>query len=107
MLLYNVTINIDLEAREEWLHWMQTEHIPDVMMTGCFESYRFSKMLDHGQEDVEIYTAQYLVKSRAMLLKYQQEFAPELQKETKARFEGRFAAFRSLMEIVDHNEKTT
>jgi hypothetical protein len=41
----------------------------------------------------------------AHLLRYQEEFAPDLQRQHRDRFEGKFAAFRTVMAVVDHNEK--
>ena len=35
-IIYNVTVNIDDSVHDEWLEWMQTQHIPDVMSTGYF-----------------------------------------------------------------------
>lgn len=105
MLLYNVTITIDLPSAAEWLAWMRDEHIPDVMSTGMFISYRLSRLLDHEHSDSEIYTVQYLVRDRASWLRYFEEFQPALQQAHRTRYAGRFAAFRTLMEVVDHNEK--
>lgn len=105
MLLYNVTITIDLPSAAEWLRWMCDEHIPDVMSTGLFFSYRLSRLLEHEHSDSEIYTIQYLVRDRASWLRYSEEFQPALQKAHRDRYAGRFAAFRTLMEVVDHNEK--
>ncbi len=105
MILYNVTVTIDLDVQEDWLHWMRDTHIPDVMSTGMFISYRLNKMLGHEHQDSEIYTIQYLVRDMAQLVRYQQEFAPELQKQHKDRYDGKYAVFRTVMELIDHNEK--
>lgn len=105
MLLYNVTVTIDLNVHEDWLQWMKETHIPDVMTTGMFLSYRLNKMLGHEHDDAEIYTVQYLVKDMPHLVRYQQEFAPELQRQLRERYEGKYAVFRTVMEVVDHNEK--
>jgi hypothetical protein len=105
MILYNVTVTIDLDVQEKWLKWMREEHIPDVMATGMFLSYRLGKMLDHGHEEAEIYTVQYLCRDRMTLIRYQEDFAPELQKPMRILFDGKFLVFRSLMDVVDHNEK--
>ena len=105
MILYNVTLTVDLDVHQEWAAWMRAQHIPDVMSTGMFLSYRFSKLLDHGHEDAEIYTVQYLCKDRAHILRYQAEFAPDLQKEVRDKYAGKFAVFRTLMEVIDTNDK--
>ncbi|MBL7828875.1 MAG: DUF4286 family protein [Saprospiraceae bacterium] len=105
MILYNVTVTIDLDIHEDWVNWMRVQHIPDVMSTNMFLSYRMSRLINHEHADSEIYTIQYLVKDMAHLLRYNQEFAPELQRQHRARYEGKFVAFRTVMEVVDHNER--
>lgn len=105
MLLYNVTITVDLDINDDWVRWMRDTHIPDVMSTGMFMSYRMSRLVGHEHVDSEIYTVQYLVKDMAHLMQYQEEFAPELQRQHRERYEGKFAAFRTVMELIDHNEK--
>jgi len=105
MLLYNVTVTIDLEIHEDWVRWMRETHIPDIMASGCFLSYRMCRLLGHEHEDSEIYAVQYLSKDMVHLMRFQQEFAPDLQAQHKARYDGRYAVFRTVMEVVDHNEK--
>ncbi|HMX40344.1 MAG TPA: DUF4286 family protein [Saprospiraceae bacterium] len=106
MLIYNVTVTIDLDKSQDWERWMRETHIPDVMSTGMFLSYRMSRLLGHEHADSEIYTVQYLLKDMAHLQRYQDEYAPELQQQHKARYEGHYAVFRTLMEVLDHNERT-
>jgi Domain of unknown function (DUF4286) len=105
MLLYNVTVTIDIEVHEDWVKWMQETHIPDVMMTGMFISYRMCRLIGHEHTEAEIYTVQYLVKDMTLLMQYQQEFSPALQKEHRERYDGKYAVFRTVMEVLDHNEK--
>ena len=104
MLLYNVTITLELDIQEDWLRWMRETHIPDVMATNMFVSYRMSKLLGHEHEDSAIYTIQYLVKDMATLKKYMSELAPALQEDHQKRYKDKYAAFRTVMELVDTNE---
>jgi hypothetical protein len=105
MLVYNVTVTVDIDIHTEWEKWMRETHIPDVMMTGMFISYRMSRLLSHEHTDSEIFTIQYLTRNMDYLQRYLDEFAPTLQKAHKAQFDGRYAVFRTVMEVVDHNEK--
>lgn len=105
MLLYNVTVTVDLDIHEDWSTWMREVHIPDVMATGMFISYRMSRLLGHEHTDSEIYSVQYLVKDQRYLDRYFEEFAPALQREHRERYEGKFAVFRTFMEIIQHNDK--
>ena len=49
MVIYNVTVSIDQAVANEWLSWMRTQHIPDVLQTGCFLECRLSRV--NGEEE--------------------------------------------------------
>ena len=36
MYIYNVTVSIEKSLADEWLTWMKTIHIPEVLATGYF-----------------------------------------------------------------------
>lgn len=101
MLIYNITVNIEESVHQDWLNWMKQIHIPDVMNTGCFESNKICRVLS-TQEDETGYTyaIQYFCKNKALLETYQKNHAPELQREHLQRYDGKFVAFRSLLEEV-------
>lgn len=100
MYIYNVTLNIDDSVHEEWVNWMQQTHIPDVLNTGMFDSCRFCQVMV-DEESGTTYSIQYLVKDLETLQLYQQMYAPALQKEHKERFEGKYVAFRTVLELKD------
>jgi hypothetical protein len=100
MIIYNVTVSIDSSIVEEWLHWMKTQHIPDILATGCFLEARLSKI--HGEEDGGLsFSVMYLCAEQAKLDDYQLRFAPKLQAEHQQRYEGRFAAFRTYLTVIE------
>jgi len=99
MLLYNVTSIIEDAEAEIWLKWMLDSHIPRVMETGKFVSYRLLKVLDSPNEGVT-YCAQYVAESNTEYEEYQQLHAPELQAEVQHKFGQKVLSFRTLMEYV-------
>jgi hypothetical protein len=99
MILYNVTVAIDPSVEKEWVEWMRSVHIPDVMATGCFIESRFSKV--QTEEEGLSYAITYLCPNDDLLEKYRNDFAPELQKEHSEKFNGRFAAFRTLLDVIE------
>jgi len=99
MLIYNVTVVIEYSSEEEWKKWMKEIHIPEVMATNCFSDYKFCKILAES-EGGNSYSIQYSIENQAMLDKYSEEFAPELQQKHNDLFAGKFAAFRTLLEEV-------
>lgn len=101
MIIYNVTINVDESIHNEWLLWMKQEHLPEVMATGMFQSYKILRLLSRQEDETgHTYAIQYSCQNLQDYDKYQQEFAPGLQAKTKAKFDGKFAAFRTLLEEI-------
>ncbi len=99
MILYNVTINIDHDVHDEWLQWMKSKHIPDVLNTGLFIENRICRILAE-EEGGKSYSIQYLLKNMADYNTYQDEYAANLQLEHTQKFEGKFVAFRTILEVV-------
>ena len=98
MYIYNVTVTVEESIHADWLKWMQQIHIPDVMQTGFFTENKICKLLT---EETEItYAIQYTFKKMDDLHAYQKEHAPRLQKEHSEKFKNKFAAFRTILEIV-------
>ena len=58
MIIYNVAINIDESAHDQWLNWMQTKHIKEIIATGCFTSARLVKVLGDEEMGGVTYSAQ-------------------------------------------------
>lgn len=100
MVIYSVTVNVDQDAETAWVKYMREEHIPDVLKTGCFLEARFTRVMVKEEQGVT-YSTQYLCESEEILQKYADDFAPALQKDHKDKFEGKFAAFRTMLDVVD------
>ena len=99
-IIYNVTVSIDYAHSEEWLTWMKDTHIPDVMATGSFLDAKLSKILAE-ESGGSSYSIQYLCQDMATYDHYQKEFAPKLQQDHNLKFQGKFAAFRTLLEVQE------
>ena len=99
-LIYNVTVKINLLVREEWLHWMQKEHIPEVMASACFRSYRLLHLEGFDDDEGTTYAIQYTCPSEELFEIYQRDHAPALQKKHLKMFEGKFVAFRTVLTLI-------
>ena len=100
MIIYNVTVKIDKDKTDEWLHWMKHHHIPEVLNTGFFIKCRLS-MLDLSEEDGNTYALQYDCPSMEHLKRYMMLCAPELQKKHMEKYAGSFVAFRTILQVVE------
>lgn len=100
MLVYNVTVKVDHQIADEWLEWMRTIHIPNVLATGAFNKCRLSK-LDMKEDDGVTYVFQYDCFSEDDLNRYMIHDAPTLQKEVIDKYATRFVAFRTILNVVE------
>ena len=98
MFIYNVTVTLEESIHTEWLKWMKESHIPDVMKTGFFTENKICKLIT---EEAEVtYAVQYTFRKMEDLQAYWEQHAPRLQKEHTERFKDKFAAFRTILEIL-------
>lgn len=100
MFIYNVTINVSDEIATEWVKWMKETHMPDVMNTGCFIDCQLVKVL-YVDDEGHTYSAQYKFLEMPDVEKYQKEFAPKLQAEHTEKFKDKYAAFRTILQIIE------
>lgn len=102
MILYNVTVGVDLDTEKEWLDWMHATHIPAVMATGYFKKYEVYKVLGQEEEATVSYSIQYFAENLDNVVEYLNTQAPRLSEEHRLRFKDRHVAFRTLLEAVNH-----
>lgn len=101
MIIYSVTISLDVNVHEDWLQWMKNVHIPDVMKTGYFTENLITRVLTTAEGENGItYNIQYHCPSMIDLEEYQKNHAPSLQKDHTERYKDKFVAFRSILEKV-------
>ena len=99
MILYNVTSSLDAAIADDWLAFMRDVHMPEVLATGCFIKCQLCRLLNE-EDDGITYAAQYYCISLEQLEAYQQHFAPALRADMEKRFGGKYAAFRTVLEVV-------
>ena len=99
MIIYSVTVHIQPQIESEWVEWMRSIHIPDVLRTGCFTACRMHRLLD-TPADEPAYIMEYDCRSPADYHRYRDEFAPALQKDHTERYAGKFRGARQLLEQI-------
>ncbi len=101
MILYNVTVNIDQNSEADWLDWMTTVHIPEVLATGMFLENKLFKLISPPEENQGVtYSIQYYAESLKQLDEYLENYAPDLIQKHANRYRDRFVAFRTVLESV-------
>ena len=100
MIVYNVTVKVELEIHEMWVQWMKADHIPRILETGCFTDYKMYRIMEEDQADGMTYAVQYFTPELSKYFDYQNNHAPAMQKEMKDVWQEKYAAFRTLLREV-------
>lgn len=101
MLIYNITTKVDWLIHDQWLKWMKTEHIPEVMATGCFQQQQMVRLLETDETEGATYAMQYYAATEADYHRYMEHFAPALRQQILEKWRERVISFRSLMQVVN------
>jgi Domain of unknown function (DUF4286) len=101
MILYNVTIKVHNSIHNEWLTWLKTEHVEDILNTQCFTKYTILRLLEIDEAEGPTYAIQYYAESKALYNLYIEKYANEMRQKSFTKWGDKFIAFRSVMQIVD------
>lgn len=94
MVIYRVNILIEKEKEDDWKKWMTETHIIDVLDTGHFESFSFSKLINsynHDQDKYDMnkysaYEIRYVCKNMEELKAYENNGASKLREEHSKKY---------------------
>ncbi|MBI1183607.1 DUF4286 family protein [bacterium] len=100
MVIYSVTVTVDEAIKEDWVRYMKEQHIPEVIATGCFTGYRFTRVIGTSEEKENSFNVQYFLDSMKEMHRYQVHFAPALQKDHSQKYGDKALAFRTLLEEI-------
>jgi len=98
-VIYNVTVNVSEQRVDEWLQWMSTDHIPQVLTSGLFLSATLVRVLGYEQGG-KTFAVQYHCESMQNFERYENEYAPDLRARSAELFGEDAHAFRTVLEIV-------
>lgn len=101
MIIYNVTTQVDHQIARQWLQWMQEEHIPGMIATGCFDNATILRLIEVDETGGLTYAVQYHAATKELYNHYIQTFADEMRKKTIHKWGDRFISFRSVLQVVN------
>ncbi|PKL76889.1 MAG: DUF4286 domain-containing protein [Candidatus Melainabacteria bacterium HGW-Melainabacteria-1] len=101
MIIYSVTVSVEQLVATEWLEWMQHEHLPEVMQTGCFEKYQLHRLVEPIFEpDTVTFNVLYYANSAEQLEAYRNDHSPRLRHHAYLRYGEQATAVRSVLEVL-------
>lgn len=101
MIVYNETIKVTWGIHDNWMLWMKSSHIPDILGTGLFQDYRMMRLLEVDETDGPTYAIQYTAQSTADYNRYISEFSTEIRDRSFEKWGENFIAFRSVLQVVN------
>jgi Domain of unknown function (DUF4286) len=99
-IIYNITVKPEQEIAKEFVLWLQEEHLPEILGTGCFTGYKLIRLLEVDDAEGPTYAIQLYADSLDPFYRYRQEFEPLFIKKSFVQWGEQFVSFRTLMEIV-------
>jgi hypothetical protein len=96
-IVYSVTVKPDQDIEQNYVQWLQEEHIQEVLITGCFDSFRFFKVLAEDERDGSSYNIQYVTTDMSRYFDYINIHAPLMRSKGKEKFGEKFHAFRTVL----------
>jgi hypothetical protein len=98
MIIYNITVNIAYEAEPEWLLYMKTTHIPEILATALPMECKLLRLLTEIENEGSTYTTQFIFRTMEDFVTYQTLHQTPLQERHHALFNGKYVSFRTLLE---------
>src|SRR5215472_14003767 len=86
MIIYSVTVKVWLEIADDFVEWMSSRHIPEVIETRCFQQAYFCRLNSEYGNAEKSFCIQYHCANQEMLDQYLQDDAPALRKEFNDRY---------------------
>ena len=100
MILYNITYSVEKEIENQWLDWIKTEYVAEIVQTGLVVEHNILKLLTEIDNGGVTYSFQCWFKTMAECEAYQIQFADDIQDKHYQRFKGKFVEFNTLLEKV-------
>jgi hypothetical protein len=96
VITYRVSVDVPANVLVEWLSWMTSKHIPDVLSTGCFVGFSIHKVVDPNPDAATV-VIDYFAACMDAYNRYSIEFAPALQAHHTQRYGALVSASRQLL----------
>lgn len=102
MITYQVEVTVPNALVDQWVDYMTSQHIADVVNTGLFLTAHLIKVVDPTSPDATVFRVRYACRSIDDLETYRSEHAPALQAHHTEKFGTAVTAVRSVTEDLWH-----
>ena len=101
MILYNVTVKIDLDIESIWLPWIKENFIKKILATDLFFESKIFRLLNEPDPDGITYALQFYANSISEVDIFLNTYAHEIVDRHRIEFKNKHVAFMTLLEAID------
>jgi hypothetical protein len=94
MIAYEVTVDVDEALVEGYIAYMEAQHIPEILATGCFA------VAELDRATATRFRQRYLAATLADLERYLEDHAPRLRRDYAERFPEGTSLSREIWEEI-------
>lgn len=105
MIILNETVKVDHQVLDSWQEWVEQIHIPAMMDTGIFSSYKLCRLLGMNETDGVTFALQFVAADMKSLHTYQVQYAPQFSSDMTQRFGELALAFRTILRVLEEGIK--
>jgi hypothetical protein len=100
MIVYNMTVKVDVAVAPQWLQWLYQTQAPEMIATGCFWKYHVLHLLELDDAEGPTYAIQFYAHTTADYEKYRTHFAAFFNEQATKAWGDRFVSFSTLMQLL-------
>lgn len=97
MYTLNITVRVETDILQQWLHWVKTEYVPVVLESECFKGWQLHQLLGHEEADAQTYVLQFYALNIDAYSKYTNLFDDIHRNRAFARWGHRALEFRTVL----------
>ncbi|MBA2500954.1 MAG: DUF4286 family protein [Chitinophagaceae bacterium] len=100
-IIYNITMQVEKQLLDEWLIWIQQEHIPAMMGTGCFIKHQLLKLMSSPENDDPTFAIQYFASTIFKFNQFESQYLDQLLKKISEKWNTGIVFYTTNLEIVN------
>lgn len=101
MYLYNITIHIEWQQHDDFLQWLHSDILPELLGKKYFSSYKFFELLGTDEKEGKTYSLQLTAESIGAYNRFAEIYREKFFERFAARWGERCYLFPSLLREVD------
>ena len=99
MIIYSVTYALDDSIEQNWVNFMKSVFLPEMMNSGYFEDYTFTRIVPQEGMDTA-YNIQYQCFNNEKLELFLSKEKDSIDSSMVNQFSGKFASFFTKLEVI-------